>query len=640
MYLDLFIFFCSLVLTGAKHFNGGTIRWAPIDPYDNSTSINITITQSYSWTFPYIKCLTNVPASTSGWSTANTNLSCIVDCTTDGGYSSAPIDILTDCTSSSASLKMMTSERSKDVTLSADAHFYIAYRGNAWRALNSPVQSNLDWSIVTFIDLRKRPDGFINTPPVATIISPQYANVNQTIQINIPVSDANVGDDVRCRWSIFTTGFRRRKRSSKEEHFKQRSDVHFYKEVAGDREFLHMRKKRQACSSCNSVCAYGCDCTCSPCISTTCINTNCTDITGCTATVGTTTTMTTTSTITDNSTDTETPGTPASTSSYPIRQAIDECAGICYPDSLPKSTTLSDCTITFKGRKVGVWYAVAIQVEDFISTTSTTPMSSIPVQFLIYVQPQPSCLDKPIIFPLTRCLEVKVGVVMKFNLSVMNLCNSNVATIADIFVSVAITVPRHLKQQQPQQRRQQQPQRRQQQLPQQRRQQQPQQRRQQQPQRRQQQQPQRRQQQQPLVPQHLKQQLPQRRRQQRPQQTQQQRRQQTQQQQPQQIQQQQPQRRRQQQPLVLRHLKQLQQRRRQRLQRQLLQHQLHPHRQHPPQRLPRPLLQLQRQQLQQQQRQRQQQPQRPQQQQPQRQRQQQPQQPQQQQQQRPLQPCK
>ncbi|CAF3944198.1 unnamed protein product, partial [Rotaria sp. Silwood1] len=44
-----------------------------------------------------------------------------------------------------------------------------------------------------------RSDGFINTPPEATVVSPQYVIVNQTTKIQIPVSDANAGDDIRCR---------------------------------------------------------------------------------------------------------------------------------------------------------------------------------------------------------------------------------------------------------------------------------------------------------------------------------------------------------------------------------------------------------------------------------------------------------
>ncbi|CAF4550320.1 unnamed protein product [Rotaria sp. Silwood1] len=375
-------------------------------------------------------CANNVPISTIGWSSANANLICVADCLTDGGYSTAPIDILTDCTSVSSSLKMMTSERSKNVTLSADAHFYLAYRGSAWVPLNDPAKTALDWSIVTYIDLRKRPDGFINTSPIAKVVSPQYVILNQTTQINILVSDANVGDDVRCRWSKYTIGYRRRKRSDEERHENHYYTAQKYIKEPDNKEIMDLRKKRQTCSSgclkgekCNSVRCDGTMCTTLTCESTCCDYP----------------TTTTTSTSTDSTTSTETPGTPKSTSSFPIRQAIDECGDICYPNSVPNGTTLTNCTITFTGLKAGVWYGIAIQVEDFIDNTSTTPMSSVPVQFLIYVQPQPACSNRPIIFPLNRCLEVQVGISISFNLSAMNLCNSSVVKLADIIVSSGIT---------------------------------------------------------------------------------------------------------------------------------------------------------------------------------------------------------
>ena len=31
------------------------------------------------------------------------------------------------------------------------------------------------------------------------------------------------------------------------------------------------------------------------------------------------------------------------------------------------------------------WYGVAVQMEDFITSTSTTPLSSVPIQFLISI---------------------------------------------------------------------------------------------------------------------------------------------------------------------------------------------------------------------------------------------------------------
>lgn len=113
-------------------------------------------------------------------------------------------------------LIMLRSERSRNLTLNASAHFYLANVGTAWMSLNNPPQTGLQWSIVTYIDLRKRPDGIINTPPVASVVSPQYVTVNRTAQIKIPVFDANAGDDVRCRWSKYTPGYRRRRRHSDE----------------------------------------------------------------------------------------------------------------------------------------------------------------------------------------------------------------------------------------------------------------------------------------------------------------------------------------------------------------------------------------------------------------------------------------
>ncbi len=66
-------------------------------------------------------------------------------------------------------------------------------------------------------------------------------------------------------------------------------------------------------------------------------------------------------------------------------------------------------------------------------------MSSVPVQFLIYVLPQSTCSTKPIFFPLSGCLEVQVGVSMSFNLSALNLCDPNVATLSAIVVSSGVT---------------------------------------------------------------------------------------------------------------------------------------------------------------------------------------------------------
>ena len=135
---------------------------------------------------------------------SNDDLICVANCTTQGGYASNPISILTDCTSFSPTLGMLSSERSVNITLSVNTYFWIAYRDSAWRPIENTASSTPDWSIVSLIDLRRRPDGLINTPPVAQVTSPQYVMVNRTASIRIPVSDANTRDDLRCRWSSKT----------------------------------------------------------------------------------------------------------------------------------------------------------------------------------------------------------------------------------------------------------------------------------------------------------------------------------------------------------------------------------------------------------------------------------------------------
>lgn len=45
-------------------------------------------------------------------------------------------------------------------------------------------------------------------------------------------------------------------------------------------------------------------------------------------------------------------------------QSVNECGGICYPDSVPNGTVLSGCSILFRGGNVAnIWYAIALQVD-------------------------------------------------------------------------------------------------------------------------------------------------------------------------------------------------------------------------------------------------------------------------------------
>lgn len=73
-----------------------------------------------------------------------------------------------------------------------------------------------------------------------------------------------------------------------------------------------------------------------------------------------------------------TDNTPVNTNNW------DECGSVCSP-SLPNGFVLypNNCTFTFTITALN-YYAVALQIEDYFTSSSSTPMSSVPIQFLFY----------------------------------------------------------------------------------------------------------------------------------------------------------------------------------------------------------------------------------------------------------------
>ena len=110
-----------------------------------------------------------------------------------------------------------------------------------------------------------------------------------------------------------------------------------------------------------------------------------------------------------------------------------ECGSVCYPVTTPVGTILSsNCTLTITGTSTTGWYCASIQVEDFLNTsTSLSPMSSTPIQFLIYVYKQKNC-SEPTLTSSSTCVGVQVGLPTTVTLTVINSCgsSSNISSIA------------------------------------------------------------------------------------------------------------------------------------------------------------------------------------------------------------------
>ena len=65
-------------------------------------------------------------------------------------------------------------------------------------------------------------------------------------------------------------------------------------------------------------------------------------------------------------------------------------------------------------------------------------MSSVSVQFLIFVLPTPQCSLLPVVLPITNCLEVQVGLPVNVTLFAMNSCNRSRTIVTDIVISMPI----------------------------------------------------------------------------------------------------------------------------------------------------------------------------------------------------------
>ncbi|CAF1046129.1 unnamed protein product [Adineta steineri] len=114
---------------------------------------------------------------------------------------------------------------------------------------------------------------------------------------------------------------------------------------------------------------------------------------------------------------------------------VDECGGVCPPSSLPSGTVIyPNCTIIITGTRLGDWFAVTLMVEDFISSTSTTALSSVPVQFLVHVVALPTCTTPPEIVGIPTeqsCTNVIVNQTYTSEIFAINNCAPSV-TIVDV----------------------------------------------------------------------------------------------------------------------------------------------------------------------------------------------------------------
>ncbi|CAF1028051.1 unnamed protein product [Didymodactylos carnosus] len=192
-----------------SHFNGGTIRWVPVDGCDATSPIEVTLIQTYIWTLARVACPTIGSSITPYAGDINSTLTCTANCgVTSSGF--IPPSIIGICTGKSSVLGLSYSQRTDTVNLNSNDLFTASFKSNTgsfYRLLNglSSTSTSAQWILSMVIDLQWLTNkGRINTPPVAMIVTPVAILVGIATQIQIPVGDVDSDQDVRCRWSVGT----------------------------------------------------------------------------------------------------------------------------------------------------------------------------------------------------------------------------------------------------------------------------------------------------------------------------------------------------------------------------------------------------------------------------------------------------
>jgi len=197
------VFFGIISTITSDYFYGGSITWRLADPLVTGSPISVIVTQTYTFYSSSVECTdlmiaSNAQVNYSGLVTKQ--LQCVLNCRS---VSFSNINVIPNCIGNSWTFYSSITQRLDRISLTDGDDFSIAYQDGPWQSLTT--NSKASWSLVSRINLTKRPNGLYNNAPFATMMSPIYVMESQKANILIPTADID-NDDVRCRWADSTNG--------------------------------------------------------------------------------------------------------------------------------------------------------------------------------------------------------------------------------------------------------------------------------------------------------------------------------------------------------------------------------------------------------------------------------------------------
>ncbi|CAF1395695.1 unnamed protein product, partial [Adineta steineri] len=185
----------STILQGV-HFRGGTITWRPLNNTPSGSTVAVQIRERYSWNRITYPCddATIALHGTLGGGTYVTYVS-----GTSGFWTNMNTAI--NCTDYSVALIVSSGEHYETQTFPLNIFFSIGFVNGNWLTNLVVGGNNQGWSVVCRVNTVIRPDGYINSSPIAVSLPIVYKEINiQQVHV-VQMSDFDGTDTLRCRWA-------------------------------------------------------------------------------------------------------------------------------------------------------------------------------------------------------------------------------------------------------------------------------------------------------------------------------------------------------------------------------------------------------------------------------------------------------
>ncbi|CAF3426697.1 unnamed protein product [Rotaria sp. Silwood1] len=158
------LFQLSILVIAARagHYKGGLINWKPVDPYTNSSTVEVIIYQSHSWTLTRLHCdqalIDSLGLYVDGTSFTGQPF---IACESPAGCSGTGFNTIrqvTFCTDFSTAVQISSGALIKKITLDRNTDILVGFTGNSWA---SEIKTSLNavadyWRVITHIDLTQK----------------------------------------------------------------------------------------------------------------------------------------------------------------------------------------------------------------------------------------------------------------------------------------------------------------------------------------------------------------------------------------------------------------------------------------------------------------------------------------------------